>query len=61
MDPGLLRGLGIRYLTTASFTLATCVRDAQENQILYAASTRHGPSASSPSTTPLPGSLLIPG
>jgi hypothetical protein len=25
-------GLGTRYLTTSAFTLAKCVRDAQENQ-----------------------------
>ena len=29
-------GLGIMYLTTSSFTLAKCVRDAQENQTVYA-------------------------
>ena len=29
-------GLGIMYLTTSSFTLAKCVRDAQENQAVHA-------------------------
>jgi hypothetical protein len=29
-------GLGVMYLTTSSFTLAKCVRDAQENQAVYA-------------------------
>jgi hypothetical protein len=29
-------GLGVMYLTTSSFTLAKCVRDAQENQSVYA-------------------------
>jgi hypothetical protein len=29
-------GLGIMYLTTSAFTLAKCVRDAQENQAVYA-------------------------
>lgn len=29
-------GLGIMYLTTSTFTLAKCVRDAQENQTVYA-------------------------
>ncbi len=29
-------GLGIMYLTTSAFTLAKCVRDAQENQTVYA-------------------------
>jgi hypothetical protein len=29
-------GLGIMYLTTATFTLAKCVRDAQESQAVYA-------------------------
>lgn len=29
-------GLGIMYLTTSTFTLAKCVRDAQENQSVYA-------------------------
>jgi hypothetical protein len=29
-------GLGIMYLTTSAFTLAKCVRDAQENQSVYA-------------------------
>jgi hypothetical protein len=29
-------GLGIMFLTTSSFTLAKCVRDAQENQAVYA-------------------------
>lgn len=29
-------GLGVMYLTTSSFTLAKCVRDAQENQTVYA-------------------------
>jgi hypothetical protein len=28
-------GLGIMYLTTSAFTLAKCVRDAQENQAVY--------------------------
>jgi hypothetical protein len=28
--------LGVMYLTTSSFTLAKCVRDAQENQSVYA-------------------------
>ena len=28
--------LGVMYLTTSSFTLATCVRDSQENQTVYA-------------------------
>ena len=29
-------GLGVMYLTTSSFTLAKCVRDAQENQAMHA-------------------------
>lgn len=29
-------GLGVMYLTTSTFTLAKCVRDAQENQTVYA-------------------------
>ena len=29
-------GLGIMYLTTSAFTLAKCVRDAQEHQTVYA-------------------------
>ena len=29
-------GLGILYLTTSAFTLAKCVRDAQENQAVHA-------------------------
>ena len=29
-------GLGLMYLTTSTFTLAKCVRDAQENQTVYA-------------------------
>ncbi len=29
-------GLGVMYLTTSCFTLAKCVRDAQENQAVYA-------------------------
>jgi len=29
-------GLGIMFLTTSSFTLAKCVRDAQESQTVYA-------------------------
>ena len=29
-------GLGTMYLTTSAFTLAKCVRDAQENQAVYA-------------------------
>ncbi len=29
-------GLGVMYLTTSTFTLAKCVRDAQENQAVYA-------------------------
>lgn len=29
-------GLGVMYLTTSCFTLAKCVRDAQENQSVYA-------------------------
>ena len=29
-------GLGVMYLTTSSFTLAKCVRDAQENQAVQA-------------------------
>jgi hypothetical protein len=29
-------GLGVMYLTTSAFTLAKCVRDAQENQSVYA-------------------------
>ena len=29
-------GLGVMYLTTSSFTLAKCVRDAQENQAVHA-------------------------
>ena len=29
-------GLGIMYLTTSTFTLAKCVRDAQENQAVHA-------------------------
>jgi hypothetical protein len=29
-------GLGVMFLTTSSFTLAKCVRDAQENQAVYA-------------------------
>ena len=29
-------GLGVMYLTTSSFTLAKCVRDAQENQAVLA-------------------------
>lgn len=29
-------GLGIMYLTTSTFTLAKCVRDAQEHQTVYA-------------------------
>ena len=29
-------GLGIMYLTTSTFTLAKCVRDAQENQTVHA-------------------------
>ena len=29
-------GLGVMYLTTSSFTLAKCVRDAQEAQAVYA-------------------------
>ena len=28
-------GLGVMYLTTSSFTLAKCVRDAQESQAVY--------------------------
>lgn len=28
-------GLGILYLTTSAFTLAKCVRDAQENQAVH--------------------------
>ena len=28
-------GLGIMYLTTSAFTLAKCVRDAQENQAVH--------------------------
>ena len=33
-------GLGILFLTTSAFTLAKCVRDAQENQAVSRASTR---------------------
>jgi hypothetical protein len=29
-------GLGVMYLTTSAFTLAKCVRDAQENQAVHA-------------------------
>ena len=29
-------GLGTMFLTTSSFTLAKCVRDAQENQAVHA-------------------------
>ncbi len=29
-------GLGTLFLTTSAFTLAKCVRDAQENQSVYA-------------------------
>ena len=29
-------GLGTLYLTTSAFTLAKCVRDAQENQAVHA-------------------------
>ena len=29
-------GLGTMFLTTSSFTLAKCVRDSQENQVVYA-------------------------
>ena len=29
-------GLGTLFLTTSSFTLATCIRDAQENQYVVA-------------------------
>lgn len=29
-------GLGTMYLTTSAFTLAKCVRDAQEHQTVYA-------------------------
>ena len=29
-------GLGVMYLTTSSFTLAKCVRDAQESQAVHA-------------------------
>ncbi len=29
-------GLGVMYLTTSAFTLAKCVRDAQENQSVAA-------------------------
>lgn len=29
-------GLGVMYLTTSTFTLAKCVRDAQENQAVHA-------------------------
>lgn len=29
-------GLGIMYLTTSTFTLAKCVRDAQEDQAVHA-------------------------
>lgn len=29
-------GVGVMYLTTSAFTLAKCVRDAQENQTVYA-------------------------
>ena len=29
-------GLGVMYLTTSSFTVAKCVRDAQENQAVHA-------------------------
>ena len=29
-------GLGVMYLTTSAFTLAKCVRDAQENQAVDA-------------------------
>jgi hypothetical protein len=29
-------GLGTMFLTTSSFTLAKCVRDAQESQAVYA-------------------------
>jgi len=29
-------GLGTLYLTTSSFTLAKCVRDAQENHAVHA-------------------------
>ncbi len=29
-------GLGTLYLTTSAFTLAKCVRDAQEDQAVYA-------------------------
>ena len=29
-------GLGVMYLTTSAFTLAKCVRDAQETQTVYA-------------------------
>ena len=28
-------GLGVMYLTTSAFTLAKCVRDAQENQAVH--------------------------
>ena len=28
-------GLGVMYLTTSAFTLAKCVRDAQENQYVF--------------------------
>lgn len=29
-------GLGVMFLTTSSFTLAKCIRDAQESQTVYA-------------------------
>ena len=45
--------LGTLFLTTSSFTLAKCVRDAQETQYVVspAASTRRASTSCSPSTT----------
>ena len=38
LDPWIraFLGIGIMYLTTSAFTLAKCIRDAQESQTVYA-------------------------
>ena len=44
-------GLGTMFLTTSAFTLAKCVRDAQENSYVVTVSTRPASTGSCPSTT----------
>ena len=49
--PKAFLALGTLFLTTSAFTLAKCVRDAQENQYVVSGSTRHASTGSWPSTT----------